>query len=135
MCSSRNKELTQPYTDDIKIGDMHEDGSQLRPFIVWFGEDVPKLGEAVQIVSEVDIVVVVGTSMNVYPAAGLVDYAAKGVKIYYIDPKPNLEFVLVKPILIEKVATEGMRDLMITLSEEEGFEGGPAVVSSAFGVE
>jgi NAD-dependent deacetylase len=132
MCSSRNKELTQLYTEDIKVGDMHEDGSQLRPFIVWFGEDVPKLGEAAQIVSEADIVIVVGTSMNVYPAAGLVDYAAKGVKIYYIDPKPNLEFVLVKPILIEKVATEGIKDLMVILSEGEGIKGGPAFVSSPF---
>ena len=135
MCSSKDKDLTLPYTEDIKVGDKHEDGSQLRPFIVWFGEDVPKLGEAAQIVSEADIVVIVGTSMNVYPAAGLVDYVAKGVKIYYVDPKPNIDDVLVKPILIEKVATEGVKDLMVILSEGEEFDGGPASVSSAFAAE
>lgn len=117
MCSSRDKELTLPYTEDIKVGDKHEDGSQLRPYIVWFNENVPKLGDAAEIVSEADVVVVIGTSLNVYPAAGLVDYAANEAKIYYIDPKPNLEYVSVKPILIEKVATEGMKDMVNILTE------------------
>ena len=70
----------------INPEDKAEDGSQLRPFIVWFGEAVPMIEEAARLVSQADIVVVVGTSLQVYPAAGLVDYARPEVPIYLIDP-------------------------------------------------
>lgn len=112
MCSSMNKEATLPYTEDINVGDKHEDGSQLRPYIVWFGEDVPKMFEAANVVRSADVLVVLGTSLEVYPAAGLVTYTKADCQLYYIDPKPSedtpgLEYFTV----IKKVATEGMKDL------------------------
>jgi NAD-dependent deacetylase len=118
MCSSRNKELTVPYLEDIKIGDKHEDGSQLRPYIVWFGESVPKLIEAAELVHDADYVVVVGTSFNVYPAAGLVGYANSEAKIFYIDPKPSNDIPSDKVTIIKKKATVGMKQLVKTLISE-----------------
>jgi len=76
---------------ELKSGDLCEKGSQLRPHIVWFGEHVPMIDEAITQVRSADILVVVGTSLQVYPAAGLIDYAAKDVPIYVIDPNmPSL---------------------------------------------
>jgi NAD-dependent deacetylase len=71
---------------DLNIGDVCENGAQLRPHIVWFGEEVPEMENASLIVKKADVFIVVGTSMNVYPAAGLIDYVPKGVPIYLIDP-------------------------------------------------
>jgi NAD-dependent deacetylase len=71
---------------DINKGDKCEKGSQLRPHIVWFGEDVPMLDEAVRLTSEADIFVVVGSSLNVYPAAGLISYAPDKASLWLIDP-------------------------------------------------
>ncbi|NMC39765.1 MAG: NAD-dependent deacylase [Bacteroidales bacterium] len=71
---------------DINPGDRCEKGSQLRPHIVWFGEPVPAMDEAVQIASRADIFVIIGTSLNVYPAAGLVNYVPGEVPVYLIDP-------------------------------------------------
>lgn len=71
---------------ELSVSDKCEKGSMLRPAIVWFGEDVPAMSEAIDIVGEADILVIIGTSMNVYPAAGLIDYARGDVKIYLIDP-------------------------------------------------
>jgi len=73
---------------ELKFGDRCEKGSQLRPHIVWFGEAVPAIEEAMQIVQKADIFVVIGTSLNVYPAAGLINYVRRGVPIFLIDPKP-----------------------------------------------
>lgn len=76
---------------ELKFGDRCAKGSQLRPHIVWFGEAVPAIEEAIPIVEEADILVVIGTSLNVYPAAGLVSYAPKGTPIFLIDPaRPQL---------------------------------------------
>lgn len=71
---------------DINPGDMCERGSQLRPHIVWFGEAVPLMDEAVRIASTADIFVVIGSSLNVYPAAGLIEYAPRGAPRFLIDP-------------------------------------------------
>ncbi|MDD2196946.1 MAG: NAD-dependent deacylase [Bacteroidales bacterium] len=71
---------------DIKIGDKCEKGSQLRPHIVWFGEAVPMIPEAARIVAQADIFAVVGTSLNVYPAAGLLDSAPRNIPVFLIDP-------------------------------------------------
>jgi NAD-dependent deacetylase len=71
---------------DIKPGDICEKGSQLRPHIVWFGEAVPNMDDAVKITSTADIFVVIGSSLNVYPAAGLIDYAPKKASLWLIDP-------------------------------------------------
>jgi NAD-dependent deacetylase len=73
---------------ELKFGDRCEKGSQLRPHIVWFGEAVPAIEEAMHIVQKADILVVIGTSLNVYPAAGLIHYARKDIPIFLIDPKP-----------------------------------------------
>lgn len=72
---------------DIKMGDKCEKGYQLRPHIVWFGEAVPMISEAAEIAKQADIFVIIGTSMNVYPAAGLLDYVKRNVPVYLIDPK------------------------------------------------
>jgi NAD-dependent deacetylase len=72
---------------DIKPGDYCEKGSQLRPHIVWFGEEVPLMDEAVKIVRNAEVFVVIGTSLNVYPAAGLMDYIPARAPIWVIDPK------------------------------------------------
>lgn len=104
--------VTLPATDsDINIGDKAADGSQLRPFIVWFGESVPMIEPAAEEVSKADIVVVVGTSLNVYPAAGLLGYTRRDAGIYLIDPLPNNVPSDMGIHVIAKKATEGMRDL------------------------
>lgn len=71
---------------ELKWGDTCEKGSQLRPHIVWFGEAVPAMDEAIRKVKKADVLIIVGTSMQVYPAAGLIDYAPAGIPIYIIDP-------------------------------------------------
>lgn len=71
---------------ELKEGDLCEKGSQLRPHIVWFGEAVPAIEEAAEIVSTAQILVVIGSSLNVYPAAGLINYAPEGIPIFVIDP-------------------------------------------------
>lgn len=81
------KELN-PEEYDVKMGDCAGDGTQLRPFIVWFGEAVPEIEKAIEFVKKADILVIIGTSMNVYPAAGLLHYAPQQAEVYLIDPKP-----------------------------------------------
>ena len=94
--------------NEIKIGDNAPNGTQLRPHIVWFGEAVPLMESAAKIVSEADILLIIGTSLNVYPAAGLVNYTKKDCKIYLIDPKPiNLNIPNFEQI--KATATEGMK--------------------------
>jgi NAD-dependent deacetylase len=84
-----NEEAILDWKEDIAVGQLHpETGKQLRPHIVWFGEAVPAIIEAAEAVDQADIIIVIGTSMQVYPAAGLVDYAKPASKIYYIDPRP-----------------------------------------------
>jgi NAD-dependent deacetylase len=74
---------------ELKRGDLCEKGSQLRPHIVWFGEAVPAIGKAAELVKKADILIVVGTSLVVYPAAGLMDFAPQGIPIYYVDPNAD----------------------------------------------
>jgi NAD-dependent deacetylase len=89
--STRFEELIYPWEEELNLGDLCEKGHQLRPHIVWFGEMVPLIGAATLEVASADILMVIGTSMQVYPAAGLVHHAATGTPIYYIDPRPALE--------------------------------------------
>lgn len=113
--STKNASLIYEWREDINLGDTCELGSQLRPHIVWFGEAVPMLEVAAMKVYDADIVVIIGTSMKVYPAAGLVGLAQPGAKVYYIDPKPNLnyELMLTKDLeVIAEKATVGMQVLM-----------------------
>ena len=108
MRSERNEELIYPVTGDIKLGDKAEDGAQLRPHIVWFEEPVPMMEQAVPLVNEADLFVVVGTSLVVYPAAGLVHYTQRGTPLFVLDKK--LPFIADNGYLtsIEKPATEGI---------------------------
>lgn len=104
--------VTLPSADsEIKVGDKAKDGSQLRPFIVWFGEAVPMIERAAEEVYEADILVIIGTSLNVYPAAGLVNYAKRGTVIYLIDPAPQNVPRNMDIHVIAKKATEGMEEL------------------------
>ncbi len=100
-----------PDNMDIHLGDKAKDGSQLRPFIVWFGESVPMIEVAVEEVETADILVVVGSSLNVYPAAGLVHYARPTTPIYVIDPKPVEVHTSRSITFIQKKASEGMEEL------------------------
>ena len=100
MRSSFDENLVYDCTGDILIGDKCEDGSQLRPAIVWFGEAVPKIEEAAKVVQQADILIVIGTSLVVYPAAGLINYSKYETPKWLIDPNdmplpriPNLKFI------------------------------------------
>jgi len=92
--STIDKSLVYDWEGDVNKGDFCDKGSQLRPHIVWFGEQVPMLEKAAIVTAKAHIVMIVGTSMQVYPAAGLVGYAPKDTPIYYIDPKPATSFEL-----------------------------------------
>lgn len=87
--SEFDPELIYDWTEDINLGDKAEDGRQLRPHIVWFGEQIPEFESAQMEVSEADYVIIVGTSLMVYPAAMLYQYAPHHARIYYIDPNPG----------------------------------------------
>ncbi len=117
--STLNPKLIYPIIgSELNMGDKCERGSQLRPNIVWFGEAVPMMDVAADIAAGADVFLVVGTSMVVYPAAGLIDYVPAHVKKYVVDPKkpeilhvPNLEFI------IDKASTgmERVRQLFLSL--------------------
>ena len=98
-----------PWSKDLILGDFCESGHQLRPHIVWFGEDVPMMGNAMEITSQADILMIVGTSMQVYPAASLINFVATGTLIYFIDPKPSLNSNSLKNLkVIPNKATIGV---------------------------
>ena len=104
-----NEEDIIDLTGDINLGDLHTDGHQLRPHIVWFGEAVPAIEEAAYITEQADYVIVIGTSLQVYPAAGLIDFAKRTTPIFYIDPKPASIPNLKNPLeVVQMVASEGM---------------------------
>ena len=94
------------------MGDKAGDGSQLRPFIVWFGEAVPRIEDAAYETEKADIFVIIGTSMNVYPAAGLLNYVPYNADVYLIDPKDVHINTDRKITHIKKGASEGMKELM-----------------------
>ncbi len=101
---------------ELKMGDLCEKGSQLRPHIVWFGEAVPELYHAIPIVEEADILVVVGTSLVVYPAAGLVNYAKPDIPVFVIDPhRPSV--IKDNVIFMEEKAGKGVEILVKELSK------------------
>lgn len=100
--------------EDIKLGDLAADGGQLRPHIVWFGEMVPMLEIGANAVLDADHVIIIGTSLQVYPAAGLIGYAKPNIPIHYIDPNPAISYELDRAnnvTVIPKVASIGMRQV------------------------
>ncbi len=113
--SSINPDLIYDCTGDINVGDKATDGSQLRPQIVWFGEDVPMIQTAAEAVSQAQTIIVVGSSMQVYPAAGLISFAHGKADIYYVDPKPTLNYELNQRknlTVIAEPATTGVRKVV-----------------------
>ncbi len=88
--STVDENVILDWTEDLKLGDLDPHGNQLRPHVVWFGEMVPMLQPAMQITRQADVLLIIGTSMQVYPAASLVHYVSSQTPIYFIDPRPNV---------------------------------------------
>ena len=115
VCSSRDVDdpryqvTLTPGNCEVKPGTLAGDGSLLRPFIVFFGEGVPMISPAADEASKADIFIIIGTSLNVYPAAGLVQYTRPNIPVYLIDPSPINAGSRVQQI--QKGASEGMREL------------------------
>ena len=105
--STYNEKDIQYWSKDLFVGDLCKNGFQLRPDIVWFGEDVPLIPKAIEICENADILMIIGTSMQVYPAASLINFIPPNTKIFYIDPNPA---VIHHPNLtvIEEKATTGI---------------------------
>jgi NAD-dependent deacetylase len=110
MRSEKNETLVYPIQDEINLGDKAEDGAQLRPHIVWFEEAVPMMEIAIEVVKAADIFLIVGTSLVVYPAAGLVNYAPWPIPKFIVDRKIPYTSSLYNLTTIEKPATEGMEE-------------------------
>ncbi|UOB17165.1 Sir2 family NAD-dependent protein deacetylase [Abyssalbus ytuae] len=107
--STADHNLIYDWKGDINIGDVCEKNSQLRPHIVWFYEDVPMIKVAAGVVAEANFLMIVGTSMQVYPAASLINFTQPGTPIYFIDPNPNISTNEVPGLkVISKKATEGV---------------------------
>lgn len=108
-CSSKDENDTSTFVEigynEIKMGDKASDGSQLRPQIVFFEEAVPNISLANQYAREADIMIVIGTSMQVYPAAGVVSFVKEGTPIYFIDPNPHISPIKNLTIIAEPAST------------------------------
>lgn len=111
------KEL-KPEEYEVKMGDTADDGSQLRPFIVWFGESVPMIETAIDYCEKADLFLIIGTSLNVYPAAGLLNYVPMGTPVYLIDPKEVAITSTRRVQVIRKGASAGMEELKRLLTGE-----------------
>lgn len=111
--SVANENYILDWTEDLNLGDADKNGNQLRPHIVWFGEAVPAIDDAIPMMEEADIVIIIGTSLQVYPAAGLMHYAKTHVPVYYIDPKPATIYDLANPLeVLAMCASEGLEKIM-----------------------
>ena len=111
MRSEKNSNLVYSIHDEIQLGDRAEDGAQLRPDIVWFEEPVTRMEEATHIVKSADIFLIVGTSLLVYPAAGLVNYAPWQIPKFIVDKKIPYTSSLYNLTAIEEGASEGLKKL------------------------
>lgn len=115
--STADASCVYDWKKDIKLGDNCEKGHQLRPAIVWFGEAVPMMEKAIAIVEKADILVIIGTSMQVYPAASLLSYAPLGIPIHFIDPNPAIDQRSIENLSIyPTTATEGTKLLINQLT-------------------
>ncbi len=112
--STSNPNLVYRWEKELLLGNVCEENSQLRPHIVWFGEAVPMFEEAVSIAEKADILIIIGTSMQVYPAANLIHYVSQDVPIYFIDPKPMIakNQLSNKITIISKKASTGVCKLV-----------------------
>ncbi len=107
------------WTGDLNLGDTDDEGNQLRPHIVWFGEEVPEIPRAAQTVAAADLLLIIGTSMQVYPAAGLVDYAPADAPIIYIDPQPTISHELRRRRNIHLLEMGGSAGMEVVLQRIE----------------
>lgn len=106
------------WKKDLILGDFCDQGHQLRPHIVWFGEAVPMLDIAIEKVKQSEILIIIGTSMQVYPAAGLINYINTDTPIYFIDPKPNISQNYYENLtIIQEKASDGMEKIVRVLNE------------------
>ncbi|MBS9778408.1 MAG: NAD-dependent deacylase [Gammaproteobacteria bacterium] len=115
--SDQNPDMKYFWEDDLVMGDIADDGAQLRPDIVWFGEDVPLIPVATDYVAAADVVIVIGTSLQVYPAASLMEYASNHADVYYIDPKAEQSSVHESVHCITDTAVHAMKLLFPQLVE------------------
>ncbi|GAA8946121.1 NAD-dependent deacylase [Helicobacter pylori] len=115
--SEKDPNLVYRWEKDLNLGDLAKDKSQLRPDIVWFGEAVPLLEEAISLVKQVHLLIIIGTSLQVYPAASLYTHAHKDALIYYIDPKAKNARLPKNVQCINDSAVHAMQDLMPKLIE------------------
>jgi NAD-dependent deacetylase len=119
--STRYPDLVYQWDKDLKMGDLCERGAQLRPHIVWFGEAVPMLEPAAELASRADVFIIVGTSLQVYPAASLMVYANRRIPFFYVDPRPQVNAELARmPNLkvIAEPASTGVRQVLEMLVEK-----------------
>lgn len=116
--STFDENLVMDWQDDLILGDFCEHNHQLRPHIVWFGETVPMLDTAIELTEKADILVVIGTSMQVYPAASLINFVGEQVPIYFIDPRPNISESKQLTVIAE-TATKGMEILTAHLLRKD----------------
>ncbi len=108
--STKDKNYILDWEIDLVLGDLDTNKNQLRPHIVWFGEDVPALDNAIHLVKKADILIIIGTSLQVYPAASLMNFANQNIPVYYIDPKPATIYDLPNPVkVIATTGSNGMR--------------------------
>ncbi|MGB5226998.1 MAG: NAD-dependent deacylase [Eudoraea sp.] len=118
--STGDETIVLNWKKDLIHGEKCPKGYQLRPHIVWFGEEVPLLSEAAQITVTADILIIIGTSMQVYPAAGLLNYARQGTPIYFIDPKPSINASDFENLtIIQSTAAKGVPTLVKDLIHKE----------------
>lgn len=115
--STFDEDLVLDWRKDLKTGDFCEHQHQLRPHVVWFGEAVPMFPKAVAIVEDADVLIIVGTSMQVYPAAALLDYLKIDVPVYFIDPKPSIRSQALTTIITQN-ATVGIPILVKKLLQD-----------------
>ena len=118
MRSEKDENTFYDIKDDIHIGDKAPDGFQLRPHVVWFGEQVPMIEEAASVLPSADIFILAGTSLQVYPAAGLIDYLPRGIPKYIIDNNPPYVPPHHNFTIIKETATKGMEEVKKTLQNQ-----------------
>lgn len=117
--STENENHVLDWKKDLVLGDLDENGFQLRPHIVWFGEMVPMLETAIHITQQATILIIIGTSMQVYPAASLINFVARETPIYFVDPKPSVNSSSFNDLtVISKTATEGVPTLVTQLMDK-----------------
>jgi NAD-dependent deacetylase len=111
--STKNEQLVYRWEKDLVTGDLCQLGSQLRPHIVWFGEAVPMLNRAVDITAGADVLLIIGTSLQVYPAASLIHYSRSQTPVYLIDPKPTITSKDFRNLnIISEKAVKGMEKFL-----------------------